>query len=207
MPRAALTPEAISAFREELCAVATRRFAESGHAGVTLRGLARELGVSPMTPYRYFRDKEEIFAAVRAAGFARFTAGQEEAFASSADPEERLRRLGHAYVAFARREPDAYRIMFEMSPPGDEPDPLLAKEQERAWTPLLRAVGEAREAGLSRGDAMTVAHLFWAGLHGLVSLQLSGALHHGATLDSLVEPMLDTLFTGAHPSAAKEESR
>ena len=207
MPRAPLTSEEISAFREELCAVATRRFAESGHAGVTLRGLARELGVSPMTPYRYFRDKEEIFAVVRAAGFARFAAGQEQAFAASGDPEERLRCLGRAYIAFARREPDAYRIMFEMSPPGEEPDPLLAKEQERSWTPLLRAVAEAREAGLVRGDPMTLAHVFWAGLHGLVSLQLSGALHNGLTLDSLVEPMLDTLFTGAHPRAAKEESR
>ena len=75
------------------------------------------------------------------------------------------------------------------------------------WTPLLRAVAEAREAGLVRGDPMTLAHVFWAGLHGLVSLQLSGALHNGSTLDSLVEPMLDTLFTGAHPRAAQEESR
>jgi AcrR family transcriptional regulator len=66
MPRAALRDDEIEAFREGLCRAATRLFAERGHAGVTLRALAAELGCSPMTPYRYFRDKDEIFAAVRA---------------------------------------------------------------------------------------------------------------------------------------------
>ena len=47
------------------CRVATRRFAEEGFAGVTLRGLASDLGCSPMTPYRYFENKEEIFHSVR----------------------------------------------------------------------------------------------------------------------------------------------
>lgn len=207
MPRAALTSEAINAFREELCEVATRRFAALGHAGVTLRGLAEELGVSPMTPYRYFRDKDEIFEAVRIAGYSRFAASQEQAFASVADPGERLRRMGHAYVAFARREPDAYRIMFEMGRPGDERRSELAREQERAWMPLLRAVDAAIAAGLMRGEAMAQAHVFWAGLHGLVSLQLAGTLHHGMTLEALVEPMLETLFRGALISDSQEELR
>ncbi len=52
MPRVALSSEAIAVFRDELIAVATRRFAEAGYAGVTLRGLASELGVSPMGPSR-----------------------------------------------------------------------------------------------------------------------------------------------------------
>ncbi len=207
MPRAALTHEAIEAFRLELCEVATRRFAAAGHAGVTLRGLAQELGVSPMTPYRYFRDKDEIFEVVRTAGFSRFADSQAEAFASSADPGERLRRLGHAYVAFASREPDAYRIMFEMGQPGDEQPRELDLEQERSWAPLLRAVDEAIAAGLVRGDAMIQAHVFWAGLHGLVSLELAGSLHHGMTLEALVEPMLENLFRGALQSASQEDHR
>ena len=66
-----LSADEIQAFRADLCAAATRRFAEAGYGGVTLRGLAAELGVSPMTPYRYFRNKEDIFGAVRDAAFER----------------------------------------------------------------------------------------------------------------------------------------
>ncbi len=56
VPRAALQPQEVEDFRERLCRVATRRFAEHGHAGVSLRQLAVELGCSPMTPYRDFRE-------------------------------------------------------------------------------------------------------------------------------------------------------
>jgi AcrR family transcriptional regulator len=201
MPRAALSDDAITAFREELVAAATRRFAAAGYAGVTLRSLAAELGVSPMTPYRYFRDKDEIFAAVRAASFARFADSQERACASSDDPRERLLGLGRGYAEFARREPGAYRLMFEMNRPGDADHPELVREQLRAWEPLRRAVEAAIRAGLLAGDAETLARVFWSGLHGLVSLELAGTIHHGHSLDSLVEPMLATLLRGASQEA------
>ena len=65
MPRPALSQTEIADYRDEICAVAERLFAEQGYPGVTLRAIATELGVSAMAPYRYFRGKEDIFAAVR----------------------------------------------------------------------------------------------------------------------------------------------
>jgi AcrR family transcriptional regulator len=68
-----LSPEDVSSFRDRLCQAAERLFAEHGPNAVTMRQLAAELGCSPMTPYRYFKDKDEILAAVRAAAFDRFS--------------------------------------------------------------------------------------------------------------------------------------
>lgn len=195
MPRAALTPDAIRDFRERLCAAATRRFAERGFEGVTLRALAGELGVSPMTPYRYFRDKEEIFAAVRAAAFERF-AERQDAAASARGPLARLRALGRAYVAFAEAEPHAYRIMFEMALELGRDHPELRAAQERAWLPLRRATERAVRAGKLRGPAEARARLLWAGLHGVVSLHLLGALASERGLAALAEPMVETLIEG-----------
>ena len=62
----------VNEFRERLCRAAERLFAERGPEAVTMRQLAEELGVSPMTPYRYFRDKDDILAAVRTKGFNQF---------------------------------------------------------------------------------------------------------------------------------------
>ena len=71
MPRV-LSDTDVADFRDRLCEAAERLFAERGPDAVTMRQLASELGVSPMTPYRYFEDKEDILAAVRANGFTRF---------------------------------------------------------------------------------------------------------------------------------------
>ncbi len=79
MPKT-LNPEEIAAFRDRLCDIAERLFAERGADAVTVRELATELGVSPMTPYRYFADKDAMLAAVRARAFDRFAAVMEAAF-------------------------------------------------------------------------------------------------------------------------------
>lgn len=199
MPRASLSESEVEAFRDALCDAATRRFAEEGYEGVTLRGLARDLGCSPMTPYRYFENKAEIFAAVRTAAFERFGEALEAALVASPSPAESLPALCRAYVAFAVAEPHAYRIMFELDqgpqiqgrPSGDIP----------GWSLMRAAVEQAVAAGIVRGDDPdTLAHLFWSGIHGLVALHLSGMLLLGRSLDELVEAFIERELPN-HPSA------
>jgi AcrR family transcriptional regulator len=196
VPRVALTAEQIGEFRDELCAAAARLFAAHGYDGVTLRGLADELGCSPMTPYRYFRDKAEIFTAVRTAAFLRFARAQERAFRSTEAPLARLRAMGEAYVHFAEREPDAYRIMFEMSRAGGA-SPELRDAERRGFEPLRRGVELAIAASVLRATPDTLALLFWSGLHGVVSLNLAGSLDRPQDLRRLCGAMMDVLTEGA----------
>ena len=79
MPRV-LTEAATREFRERLIDAAERLFAQKGLEAVTLRQLAAEIGVSPMTPYRYFADKDDILAAVRARAFTRHAEALEAAW-------------------------------------------------------------------------------------------------------------------------------
>jgi len=193
MGRAALTVEELGAFRGRAVAAATRLFAERGYRGVTLRSLAKELGVSPMTPYRYFENKEELFAMVRTEAFRRFADAQRGAVAAVEGPEEALRMLGRAYVSFALDEPDAYHIMFELlqAPAGTYPE--LDAEQARSFSYLHAAVEAAVDAGILEGDSLRRAHYLWAQVHGLVSLHLAGKLVMGCSLEELVS----TLFENA----------
>jgi AcrR family transcriptional regulator len=197
MARTALSPDAVGAFREHLVAVAARRFAEQGYAGVTLRTLAAELGCSPMTPYRYFRNKAEIFAAVRAAAFTRFADAQERAAAATPDPLGRLRALGLAYLHFASADADGYRLMFELTQPADTSLPELDAQAARAWSPLREATAAAIAAGVLTGDPDRIAHVFWASLHGAVALHLAGKLTLGCDLETLTTALMDTLVGGA----------
>jgi AcrR family transcriptional regulator len=196
MPRAALSREDYDRFREKLCEVAARRFAEHGYGGVTLRAVAAELGCSPMTPYRYFANKAAIFDAVRVAAFERFADAQQAASDAHPEPLARLRALGEAYVRFALQDPHAYRIMFELDPP-EAPGPPHP-EEGRAWRVMRMAVGDAVEGGVLDGDPDTLAHLFWSGVHGLVALHLAGKLVLGRRLEDLITPCLDRAIGRVH---------
>jgi AcrR family transcriptional regulator len=188
----------VEAFREELSRVATALFARKGFGGVTMRALAAELGVSPMTPYGYFRNKNEIFQAVRTEAFRRFGLRIEAAVAGLRCPIERLRAIGREYLRFGQDEPHAYRIMFQLDPPQPSPEQDPAQEQElrRGWQVLHDACAEGVRLGLLRGDPITLAHLAWVPMHGLVTLHLSGHLVLGGSLEALAEPMLENLFHG-----------
>ena len=175
MPRV-LSETDVADFRERLCAAAERLFAEHGPDGVTMRQLASELGVSPMTPYRYFKDKDAILAAVRANGFNRFADALEAAYDSENDPVERSRVVGDAYVAFALGEPAAYKLMFDLMQPHEADYPELVAAEARALATQTRHVQGMVDAGVLRGDVKMLAHMFWSILHGTLVLQLAGKL-------------------------------
>jgi len=189
MPRAALSQSQVDAFRESLCTHATRLFAEQGYEGVTMRALAQSLGCSPMTPYRYFENKEEIFDAVRAAAADRFADALEERIQGLSEHGERLRALTEAYVAFALAEPHAYRIIFELDQGERSPESMAS--EIRGWNVMYSAVEAAIRAGFLRGEAPILAHLLWSGVHGLVALHLAGKLTLGHELPELVEALIE----------------
>jgi AcrR family transcriptional regulator len=201
--RPSLRPDEIESFRERLCDAAMRMFAEEGYEAVTLRGLAEKLGCSHATPYRYFADKREIFAAVCALGFDRFADALERAARGVADPEQRLRAIGRAYFKFAMSEPHAYRIMFELREPVGAPHPHYKVKEMRSWQVQLQAVELAVQAGVLAGDPDLVAHQMWAGIHGLVSLHLAGKLELGKSARALFEPLVDMMIDGSRPKPTR----
>jgi AcrR family transcriptional regulator len=184
MPRAALHPDDVAAFRRKLADAAIHLFADLGYDAVTMRAVASALDVSAMTPYRYVAGKEELFALVRAEAFRRFADRLEQGIERATDAVDRLRKLKRAYVKFAVDEPDAYRIMFQLEQP-DSKLPELARESRRAFGCLQRCVQQAVDSGDLEGDPLTLAHLLWAGTHGLVSLHLAGRLQMGRSLEQL----------------------
>ena len=174
MPRN-LTEADISDFRERLCDAAEHLFAVHGAEAVTLRQLAAAVGVSPMTPYRYFRDKDAILAAVRARGFNRHADALEQAY-RDASPDRRAEAMGSAYVRFALANPEAYKLMFDVHQPSAGDYPELVRAGERSLATMTRHLRDELAAGGMTQDPDLIGHIFWAALHGPLMLQLSGML-------------------------------
>jgi AcrR family transcriptional regulator len=175
MPRV-LSDSDVTGFRDRACAVAAGLFAAKGPEGVTMRELASVLGVSPMTPYRYFRDKDDILAAVRARAFDRFAEALEMAYAGVGTTVERSRAKRDAYVRFALEEPETYRLMFDLSQPTEDEYPGLVRAMARARATMTSHVHNLVEEGILSGDPELIGHVFWAALHGAVTLHLAGKL-------------------------------
>lgn len=172
-----LTDEDVARFRDRLCDVAERLFAEHGAEAVTIRQLAAELGVSAMTPYRYFKDKDAILAAVRARGFDRHADALEHARAEAgADAVQQANAIGGAYVRFALKHPEAYRLMFDVTQPTAEAYPDFVRAASRSKATMTAHLLDLKAAGLFDGDPEYVGHLYWAALHGPIMLQLTGML-------------------------------
>ena len=165
----------IETFRERLCDVAEELFAAHGPSGVTMRQLADALGVSPMTPYRYFEDKDAILAAVRARAFNRFADAMEQA-------QARLRRKGGhqpdpAYLDFALANRAAYRMMFDTDQPTFSKYPHLVAAMERARATMTAGWKELEGRGaLQRAIPSSPGACMWSAMHGAVMLELAGFL-------------------------------
>ena len=198
MPRI-LTETDISAFRERLCEVATRQFAAHGPEGVTMRALAAELSVSPMTPYRYFKDKDEILAAVQARAFDRFAEALEAPTEAQGDAVSRADAVGAAYARFAFENPEAYRLMFEIPLPKCETYPDLDRATERARKTMTGYVKALVNDGVLEGDPELIGHVFWATMHGAVMLKLSDKLAPECDFDRIVEAAFTALAKGFRP--------
>ncbi len=199
MPRA-LSHAAIEDFRERLIDAAEHLFATHGLEAVTMRQLAGELGVSPMTPYRYFRDKDDILAAVRARAFNRHAEALERAFAETpGDVGTRANAVGDAYVRFAFDNPEAYKLMFDISQPSERNYPDLVAAEQRSRATMTQHLRELTAAGHWRGDADLAGHMFWAALHGPIMLAFSGKLDPGIDADALIgalrEAVARTVFS------------
>ncbi len=166
--------------RQRILDAARELFVEEGFDGVTMRKVAQKIEYSPTAIYVHFRDKEQLFLELCHADFRRLA----ETFTQLAQipyPVERLRKIGHAYMEFGLENPNHYRMMF-MTPHPPLADEATEKEmgkgnpEQDAYAFLRQAVEEAIEVGAFRPeltDADLIAQTLWAGVHGVVSLQIA----------------------------------
>ena len=159
--------------REQLLDAAEAAIVESGDAGqLTLRGVARRLGIAAPSIYRHFPDVEHLKLAVVERAFQRFARERDQARRSLEDPAEALLAGCRAYCGFATANPGPYRFMFSYeSPARGRQSPTGAA----AFDALAASIRRCQEAGaMTRADdARAVAAQVWAALHGLILLRLN----------------------------------
>ena len=167
--------------RRELLEEALELIGREGPSAVSLRSLARRLGVSHAAPANHFPDKAALFTAIATEGFELLGAAITEA-ADQAGPDatagQRFRAAGRAYTGFALAHPAHFAVMWRRDLLHTD-DPALAAAADATFALLLAGVRDVQaEGGAAGADPQTVAFLAWSVVHGLATLWLGGSLDH-----------------------------
>lgn len=163
--------------RQALMDAALINIAQQGSDKLSLRALARQVGVSQAAPYRHFEDKISLLSALASDGFNRLATDMKLAMGDiEHDPVGAFQRGGQAYVKFAQQNPETYRLMYSMKIGEFDDEEMINGHHEAYWL-LEKTVN----AGLSSGafkaldkDAIVLAS--WSMVHGYAQLVIDGII-------------------------------
>jgi AcrR family transcriptional regulator len=148
--------------------------AEQGLRELTLREVARRVGVTHAAPYHHFPDREALLDAMADEAYIALDAAMTDAKRGVEDATERLFALGRAYVDFARRHPERIEVMFRRGKTRTERPP---ENGMRAFQHLVDAVSAVqRPDGEAQGNLYVMVLAAWSLVHGLSLLSIEGAL-------------------------------
>lgn len=185
-----------STLRDDCVREALAIIEEEGVERLSLRDVARRLGVSHQAPYKHFPSRDHILAEIVRRAFEAF-ARHLDARPRSDEPYEDLGSMGRAYLEYAREHPLSYRLMFGTPLPDPAGHPGMMESARHAFSLLRDCLLRMREvegrpatAEVAERDALFV----WSTMHGLSGILQSHALPtlglSGAVLATAVEHTL-----------------
>lgn len=203
---------------DEIKATAWKQVAEQGAASLSLRAIAREMGMTAPGLYRYYKDRDALVTALLMDAFASFTSNMETVRDTCApsDHSGRFRAICKAYFQWAEENPQKYMLLFGTPIQGYMFAEELGPVAQKSFLVLLGVIGEAHAAGKISGEVATLrlptklksqydvlqkmgmpysgvvtqlALSVWSTIHGMSSLFIYNYL--GGFLQGNVEPFID----------------
>jgi AcrR family transcriptional regulator len=167
---------------------------KTGIESFTLREVARRAGVSHNAPYRHFRSKEDLMAALAAEAFVQLHDALQQSLTDSDETSAKVRSLARAYLYFALENPARFNVMFHSAFDREEyPDYIAA--YQGSWKIFSELLHNHSELAY---PVETACELLWANIHGIAELGLAKRLRHGesAELQQLADTAVDAVMAG-----------
>lgn len=170
--------------KAELIQAAVGIIQAEGVEALTLRGLAKVTGVSRTAPYRHFKDKEELIAAIAEEGFRLLNEAMSRVVDSIPNegtnipesfPLESIIAQSIEYVRFAQNYSSHFKVMFSFNRETLAEQEGLLREASKSLGGLISSVEACQEAQLVKpGDSFQIAVSAWSLIHGYGNLVSQG---------------------------------
>lgn len=178
-----------------------------GIEALSMRTLARAVGVHAPTLYDYFANKDAVLDALYLEGTDRLHAAFKDAIEAHPPGRERLQALGRAYRAFALSDPDLFQLIFGRVEASYRPSEAVLPRAAALFEVLVGEVKAAMDAGdLRRVDPIEIALAIWAAGHGFVTLEINGYMEKCAPVpaETIYHRVLDLVYEGIGPGRGEE---
>ncbi|MBT4522771.1 MAG: TetR/AcrR family transcriptional regulator [Halieaceae bacterium] len=188
--------------REGLIEAAERVLHDEGLVALSLRRVAREVGVAPSAVYNHFKNREALLAAVAADGYRQIAELELAAYSGQSKSAAVVRGVARDYLHFAAANPNLYRLMFSHDVVGYRSDPELGQAGDRSFGISVdwwygSGSYDPGQTALEYPYAMSV----WAILHGLALQMIDGLvtmdLSKRESVDKLADTVMDIFLEGA----------
>ncbi|WNI28234.1 TetR/AcrR family transcriptional regulator [Streptomyces sp. ITFR-6] len=175
---------------------------------LTMRAVAKEVGISAPSIYLHFADKSELVWAALADRYEELVAQMTAATDDAPEPRARLQAQARAYCLFALNNAGHYQLMFEVRQPTVAPSKISHHPARHVSASLRAGIRQCQNSGyIVTQPVEQAAQTLWAGLHGTVSLHHS--FYRGESSEALVlllaDGLIDSLVTSAPGSRPGHE--
>lgn len=170
-----------------------------GYRNLSLRKIARKIGVSATSIYLYFKGKDDLVHTLIEEAIERLNKQLENAVVEDSNPPAaKLKTLAQAYVDFALRHPREYQVIYLVS--SDEmtryPKEKFRKAR-KGYGLVLDVLAEGVKAGMIEAEKPSIAaYTFWAQLHGVMSVVLSKRLDTRIDQNEFIEEAINHIISG-----------
>lgn len=171
---------------------------EDGYRNISLRKIARKIGVSATSIYLHFENKDDLIHTLMEQAIDRLNDRLEEKANTDKNPIQKLKDLAHVYIDFALKSPSEYQIIFLFSSDEMSRYPVEKFRKARRGYELVTAVLEegVEEGLLEEEKPRLAAYTFWAQLHGVMSVVLSKRLDTRIDQQEFIEEAVAHIIHG-----------
>lgn len=187
--------------QEKILSAARDLFVREGIEAVSMRKIAGAIEYTAASLYTHFKDKDDLVRTLCRHDFGAFAQDMGK-LGQITDPVRRIAKMGMAYIRFAAEHPSQYRLIFMTPhPEGAKQDVVCgADPQAGGYAALRQAVAEGvAQRRFRLSDVELLAQTFWAGVHGVASLQITKGDEswiQWRDLEKRARAMVDTLVAG-----------
>jgi AcrR family transcriptional regulator len=202
--------------RDALVSEGRRMFEENGATELSLRALARRLGVSEAAPSKHFQGKEELLGAIASDGFRELAAQRVELSAKQLAPYAKAREMMLSYVRFAQRHEGLFDLMIGPRVLPEFRRGEFTETGDRSYAYFANSVFDLALAhGWPKGSLEYLSHSAWAMEHGVAALILARRVPRedsGLELQKMIEFAIDFFLDsvvagpGGHRDGARAAS-